>query len=98
MREKGFTLVEMMIVLMIISILLMITIPNLTENNGTVREKGCEAMVKVAEAQVQAFEIKNKTKPANIAELVDGGYLTSAECPDGQVLSLVDGKIETSSP
>ncbi len=98
MNEKGFTLIEMMIVLMIISILLMITIPNLAENNGTVREKGCEAMVKVAEAQVQAYEIKNKSKPANIAELIDGGYLTSAECPNGQILSLMDGKVETSSP
>ncbi len=44
-NEKGFTLIEMMIVLLIISVLLIITIPNIGRHNATVNEKGCEAYV-----------------------------------------------------
>lgn len=40
-NEKGFTLIEMMIVLFVISILLLITIPNVTKNQSSITEKGC---------------------------------------------------------
>ena len=45
-NEKGFTLIEMMIVLFVISILLLITIPNVTKNQSSITEKGCEGLVK----------------------------------------------------
>lgn len=34
MNERGFTLIEMLIVLMVISVLLLIAIPNVTEKNN----------------------------------------------------------------
>lgn len=46
MNERGFTLIEMLIVLLVISILLIITIPNITKNQSTIQSKGCEAFVK----------------------------------------------------
>lgn len=48
MNERGFTLIEMLIVLLVISILLIITIPNITKNQSTIQSKGCEAFVKIA--------------------------------------------------
>ena len=33
-NEKGFTLIEMMIVLLIISVLILITIPNVTKHSA----------------------------------------------------------------
>jgi len=45
-NQKGFTLIEMMIVLLVISVLLVITVPNVTKNNSSINEKGCEAFVK----------------------------------------------------
>ncbi len=48
MNERGFTLIEMLIVLLVISILLIITIPNITKNQSTIQSKGCEAFVKMA--------------------------------------------------
>ena len=33
MNQKGFTLIEMLIVLLIISVLILITVPNLTKHN-----------------------------------------------------------------
>lgn len=45
MNEKAFTLIEMLIVLMVISVLLLIVIPNITKHNGMINNKGCETFV-----------------------------------------------------
>ena len=45
-NNRGFTLIEMMIVLLVISVLLIITIPNVTKHNSKINSKGCDAFVK----------------------------------------------------
>ena len=45
-NEKGFTLIEMMIVMLVISVLLIITIPNVAKHNSNINNKGCDAYVK----------------------------------------------------
>lgn len=42
-NDRGFTLIEMLIVLFIISILILIAIPNVTKHFATVDKKGCDA-------------------------------------------------------
>ncbi|MBF4500214.1 prepilin-type N-terminal cleavage/methylation domain-containing protein [Savagea sp. SN6] len=42
-NNKGFTLVEMMLVLVIIAVLVIITVPNVFKYSSTVDERGCEA-------------------------------------------------------
>lgn len=44
-NQKGFTLVEMLIVLLIISVLIIVTIPNVTKHFASIDSKGCEAFV-----------------------------------------------------
>ena len=56
-NQKGFTLIEMMIVLLVISVLLVITVPNVTKNNSSINEKGCEAFINMVQGQVQAYEL-----------------------------------------
>ena len=46
-NDKGFTLIEMLIVLFVISILMIITIPNITKNQSAIKSKGCEAFVNI---------------------------------------------------
>lgn len=69
-NNRGFTLIEMMIVLLVISVLLIITIPNVTKHNSKINSKGCDAFVKMVQAQVQAYEIDKKALPSNIQDLV----------------------------
>lgn len=83
-NEFGFTLIEMMVVLMIISILLLITIPNVTKNNSVVKQKGCVALENLIEAQVQAYEIEMDSLPSDLEVLKNGGYITTSICPDGR--------------
>ena len=44
-NEKGFTLVEMLIVIAIISILVLLVIPNAVRILGTANDQGCEALI-----------------------------------------------------
>jgi len=43
-NEKGFTLVEMLIVLAVISVLVLLIIPNAISILSTANEQGCEAL------------------------------------------------------
>ena len=94
-QEKGFTLIEMMIVIMIISVLLLIAVPSLTKNNAVVEAKSCEATVKVAQTQVAAYKADQGALPASIDVLVEGEYLDMEEatCPGGEPLTISEGKV-----
>ncbi|WP_100373469.1 competence type IV pilus major pilin ComGC [Bacillus sp. FJAT-45037] len=96
-HEKGFTLVEMLVVLMIISILLLIAIPNMTKNNEVAGSKGCEATVKLIQTQVHAYEIENGKKLESLQPLLDENYIETSTCPNGEVLKLTNGKVEETS-
>lgn len=94
-NEHGFTLVEMLIVLMIISTLLIIAIPNIASNNNMVQEKGCKALIKLAETQAQAYKIENGTLPADLEILVTDNYLEQSSCPGGEALEILsDGTVQ----
>jgi competence protein ComGC len=74
-NQKGFTLIEMLIVLMIVSILMILIIPNLGNKSKEVQSKGCEALVSVVQTQVDAFYLEHYTYPTNLEELVETNYL-----------------------
>ena len=83
-NEKAFTLIEMMIVLLIISVLILIAIPNVTKHSKSIDEKGCDAYVSMVQGQVEAFKMDKKTIPA-VSDLADEDYLLeSPTCPDGR--------------
>jgi len=86
-NQKGFTLIEMMIVLLVISVLLIITVPNISKHSSNINTKGCDAYMKTVEAQIEAYKI-DQNKIPTFSELQAEGYLKSAEgkCPDGSVL------------
>lgn len=87
-NEKGFTLIEMMIVLLIISVLVLIAIPNVTKHSRSIDEKGCDAYVKMVQGQVQAYKMDKKEFPT-LDSLKDEGYVTGdLQCPDGRKLNL----------
>ncbi|KAA0560778.1 competence type IV pilus major pilin ComGC [Rossellomorea aquimaris] len=95
-NEKGFTLIEMMIVLLVISVLLFITIPNVTNQSNSINSKGCEAFVHMVEGQVEAYKMDGNALPVTIDTLVTDGYLNEnyKACPDGSAITIdAEGKV-----
>lgn len=81
--QNGFTLIEMLIVLLIISILILITIPNVTKHFATIDEKGCTAYINMVQGQVEAYRVDFMAYPT-LEDLVKEGYLKENEitCPN----------------
>jgi len=94
MNEKGFTLIEMLIVLLVISILLIITVPNVVSQQKSINDKGCEAYVKMVQGQVYAYKLDHKSLPNSLDALKDASYIESTTCPNGDTLQISsDGKV-----
>ena len=92
-NQKGFTLIEMMIVLLVISVLLLITVPNVTKNNSTINKKGSEAYVRMVEGQIEAFKMENQRIPT-VEELIAGEYLVNSKGPAGKTIQIsTDGVV-----
>jgi len=78
-NEKAFTLIEMLIVLSIITILLLLVVPNVIGKGKNINETGCKALVSVVQAQVSAFELEKGKLPATLNELEGEGFITEEQ-------------------
>ncbi|MFC7370414.1 competence type IV pilus major pilin ComGC [Fictibacillus iocasae] len=95
-NEKGFTLIEMMIVLLIISVLMLIAIPSITKNNEVSRKLGCEATINLVQGQVGAYEAELNKTPT-IEDLFKDKYVDTVTCPDGSALVITNGVVSKQS-
>ena len=76
LKVQAFTLVEMLIVLLVISVLLLLFVPNLTKQKDAVSDTGTAAVVKVVESQAELYELKNTNEKASLSKLVSAGNIS----------------------
>lgn len=85
--ERAFTLIEMMVVLMIISILLLIAVPNMIKSQAVVQDKSTEATVKMVQSQISAYQMDNDgTLPNSLDILVQQDYVDTIKTSEGEDL------------
>lgn len=86
--ERGFTLIEMMIVLLIISVLLLIAVPNMMKSQDVVQSKSTQATVKLVQSQVAAYQMDNDGKlPESLDVLLQQNYVDNIKTPEGSELA-----------
>lgn len=92
--KKGFTLLEMIIVMGIIVVLFLMTVPNIQSTLKLVNEKGCDAQLKVVDAAILQSQLKHDAVPTSISELVTDGFLTQrqTQCSDGSSIIISEGQ------
>ncbi|MUO34019.1 competence type IV pilus major pilin ComGC [Enterococcus gallinarum] len=78
LKHQGFTLVEMLIVLLVISILILLFVPNLSAQRTVIDEKGNAAIVKVVETQIELFQLNENRTPTR-QKLLAGNYVTEEQ-------------------
>jgi len=93
MNEKGFTLIEMLIVLTIITVLILLILPNLTDNSASIHEKGCDALRKTVQAQVSAYQLEKGHPPNSLDTLERDGFISKDQrkCKNNKTL-ILEGK------
>ena len=74
--KKGFTLLEMTIVVLVISVLFLLTVPNIQKTLGIVNTKGCKALEKVADSAILQYKLEYDEYPSSISDLVSAGLLS----------------------
>lgn len=77
-KVKAFTLVEMLFTLVIISILLLLFVPNFSKQKEEVKKVGGSAIIKVVESQAELYELNN-AGGATVSKLVETGYISDKQ-------------------
>ncbi|GER72777.1 competence type IV pilus major pilin ComGC [Weizmannia acidilactici] len=97
-NEKAFTLIEMLIVLLVITVLLFLMIPNISKHTDSINNKGCDAFIAMVQGQVQAYEMDHHEFPTSISQLKDSGYVSKTTCPNGNGVEIgADGTVTEAS-
>ena len=81
--RKGFTLVEMLVVVVIVGVLVAIALPRFFGATQQARIEACNANVRAMTAACEVFNARNGSYPASLAELEAadaGGHIA---LPDG---------------
>ena len=89
-NEKGFTLIELMVVIFVIGVIMAIATPNLKASGEKAQEKACDANKKLIQVQLENYYLDHHAYPTDeasssfILKLAKEAYLDSVvTCPTG---------------
>ena len=91
--NRGFTILEMILVLTVISVIVLITIPNIARKREIIDDVGCKALIEVVNGQILTYKLEYGDD-CDIADLVSEGLITEQQttCPDGRQIEIIDGQ------
>ncbi|WP_105957203.1 competence type IV pilus major pilin ComGC [Apilactobacillus quenuiae] len=78
-RRAGFTLIEMTIVLFIISLLILIIVPNLNGQRKKAESVHSNAMISLVQSQIDAYLIDKGDSNVTYQSLKENDYLNSTQ-------------------
>ncbi len=82
-KEKGFTLIELMVVVLIIAILVAIAVPVFNVARTSAQRRTCQANLRTLDGAVQTYNADQDFFPSSIGDL-DPDYIKQAPiCPAG---------------
>ena len=94
LNKKGFTLLEMVVVVMIIAVLFLLTIPNVSKVMDSVDDNACDALTRVVDSAIVQYKLTYGQYPASINDLVSAGFISDDQvsCSNGKKLYISGGQ------
>jgi type II secretion system protein G len=81
-NNKGFTLVELMVVLLIIGILVAIAIPIYNSTQANAQKKACQTNLRTLDGAAAQYMAEQGNWPGNVNDLTSKNYIkTAPKCP-----------------
>lgn len=71
-KNSGFTLLEMLVVLFIISLLLLLFVPKIMSQREAAQKESDKAIVRVVETQIEVYKLDHDGKEPSREQLLDG--------------------------
>lgn len=99
-REKGFTLVELLVVVLILGALAAIAIPRISQSAETAKINACKTNVDLINSQIELYFAQEGEWPGNVNALFgDSDYFPDGapECPFGTTYSYDSDKHRVSA-
>ncbi|NLA78238.1 MAG: prepilin-type N-terminal cleavage/methylation domain-containing protein [Erysipelothrix sp.] len=94
MKRAGFTLLEMMIVILVVALLFLLTIPNVNMVMNLIQNKGCEAQLSVVDAAILQYFMMFDHYPTDINALIQEGLLSHEQsaCQNGDAIGIINNQ------
>lgn len=88
--NRGFTLVELMVVVVIIGVLTAIAIPVYNASTEKAEAGACKANLRMIDSAIQQYKMNNDgNPPASIKEDLGDYFLDEPKCPSGGTYDIV---------
>lgn len=93
MKKNGFTLLEMIVVVMVMAVLFLLTIPNVSKVMNTVDNKACDSLCKIVDSASIQYRLEYGEMPNSLTDLVSAGLLENEQttCSNGEAIYFEDG-------
>lgn len=94
MNSKGFTMLEMMIVIMVVALLFLLTVPNINQVMSIVQRKGCDAQLSVVDAAILQYFMEFDVYPSSIDQLISEDLMSDEQkaCQNGQDIQIINNQ------